>query len=136
MTNMIKYTTDAVFIWSSASALFLMGCNAAHRPPFQKKIKSKEELENIVKEEAEKLKLDSSKIDINYGSTKFSATKVGDRYKLSLKKGGFLATRKLVRHELYHMLKDCDKEDGITEINYQFIAEPRALIYGAFGIKL
>ena len=37
--------------------------------------------------------------------------------------------------DLYHILKDCDNGDP-TFFRYNFIAEPRAILYGNFGIKL
>lgn len=116
------------------TSLFLMGCNIAHLPPFQKKITSRAELERVVKEEAEKLGLDSSKIDLKYDEQRFSSEKVGDRYNLHLQRGNFLATKKIVKHELCHIKEDCDKP--ITEFYYNFIAEPRATLYGTFGIKI
>lgn len=115
--------------------LAVMAFNITNIPPFQKKITSKAELGRIVKEEAEKLGLDISKIDIKHKKYGFSAIKEGERYTVNLRGLDYLATRKLIKHELCHVLEDCDKEDT-DKMYYTFIAEPRASLYATFGIKI
>ena len=107
--------------------------------PFSKKIKSQEELEDIVEEEAGKLGLDSTKIKAVYEgggwTPRCRATEEG--YDLEMKGDSFLSTRKNVRHELYHIFKgDADSNRSMLSFSYFFVWEPRAVLYGSFGIKL
>jgi hypothetical protein len=98
------------------------------------KIESQKQLEKAVKEEALKLNLDTSKIEARYNAKHTAASKEGEEYILGMT--GVNATRKNVKHELYHILKDLDKEDKHDFMHYFFIQEPRASIYGTFGLKL
>jgi len=101
-----------------------------------KKINSQEELDSIVEKEAKKLDLDTNKIRAKYIPYKYGRSptkKVCDKYHLYAREG---ITNSVIgiRHELYHILKDCDRKK--TWPYYFFIAEPRAMIYSCFGIKL
>jgi len=101
---------------------------------FHKKIESQEQLDLIVDEEARKLGLDPLKIDTKYNGETDGSRKNGERYDLHLK-GDSFSTRSTVRHELYHILRDCDRGDPKL-LNYLFVAEPRAKLYELTGIKL
>jgi hypothetical protein len=103
---------------------------------FHEKIKSQKELEIVVKEEAEKLGLGNYKIKIIYDDKETSMRKKEGKYELGVTKT--LATRKNVKHELYHLLKDVDGEKNSHPdfVRYFFIQEPRATLYGIFGIKI
>lgn len=94
------------------------------------RIRSQAELERAVKEEAEALGLDPSKIDANYGAPASGADKVGERYVLSLK-SGFFGRRSSVAHELYHIRRgDCERPDGnVSGWYYFFVAEPACTFY-------
>ena len=101
---------------------------------FNKKIQSQEELDKIVDEEARKLGLDPDKIDAKYFGQTTGAEKVGERYELHLGKE-LLKTRNSVRHELYHIKRDCDR--GKPPLwKYLFVAEPRAELYATLGWRL
>ena len=99
------------------------------------KIRSQEELEKVVDEEATKLGLDSSKIDAKYNEERSKAKKNGERYDLHLEGNWSSSTRATVRHELYHILKE-DFGERTTLLKYLFMNEPSALIYGSFKVKL
>ena len=105
---------------------------------FRKKIKSQEELTHIVDIEARKLDLDPSKIDVKYNVSKddYGIEKCG-RYELHIK-GDWNSNVAAVRHELYHILKDCDKLAGrkVPFFYYWFVAEPRATLYEWFSLRL
>lgn len=104
---------------------------------FNKKIKSQEELEKIVKEESKKLKLDHIKINVIYEPKKRrdnNIRKNGDEYELHIK-NNFLSTRASVRHEVYHIKKgDCNRKYDI--LYNLFVEESRAQLYATFGIKI
>jgi len=112
---------------------------------FHKRIESPEELEEIVEEEARKLGLDPSLIDARFNEEKvMGSRKNGERYEMYLIKD-FMATRPTVRHELYHIYRDCQRWEGCDISNpkhfnfllhYLFIAEPRAKLYATTGIRL
>lgn len=100
---------------------------------FRKRIQSQEELDAIVDEEARKLNLDPAKIDAKYNGETDCARKNGERYDLHLE-GDWNSTRQTVKHELYHILKDCDRPN--SALRYLFIEEPRATLYGCFNIRI
>ena len=106
-----------------------------------KRIRSQEELEQIVSEEATKLGLDFTKIDTKYNGEVNGSKKNGERYDLHLE-GNWLSTKATVRHELYHIAKGhCDdrlriKNGFLNELDYWLRREPQASLYGSFGIKL
>lgn len=106
---------------------------------FRKKIESMEELEKIVDVEARKLGLNPSSIDVEYATPgNGEVRKIGDKYKIWMEKGRF-NTPQIVQHELYHIKRgDCDKYAGRQGSFFAsvFIIEPRAILYGCFGIKL
>lgn len=114
-----------------------------HHYPKNQRIKTQEELEKVVKEEAEKLNIDFNKIKVNFYGENMNLFISGGTY--AQKKGNFYelhfdgensVTIRVVRHELYHVFKkDCDR-DKKSLIYYLFVAEPRASLYGVFGIKL
>ena len=99
--------------------------------PFRRKIETQQELDLIVEEEAIKLGLDPTKIDAFLNADRNSASKTEDRYALTLK-AGRTATRNTVRHELCHILEDCDSHTNF--LYYLVIAEPRANLYATLGI--
>ena len=98
-----------------------------------KKIVSQEELEAIVAEEAEKLGLNPSEIDARYEVGWTGAYNEGDRSILGV--SGRYRTRAVVRHELYHIKKDCDSNDD-SEMHLLLYQQPRASIYGLLRIRL
>ena len=112
----------------------LLGCQIFCGWPFRKKIESRKELETVLQEEAEKLGLDLSSIDLDYSKKNIGCKKNGERYTLYLE-DSWLFTRNVIKHEFYHILKDCDKGNP-TLFRYLFLAEPRATLYGLFGIRL
>ncbi len=102
------------------------------------RIKSKDELDKVVSEEAEKLGLDGNKIKTRfldladgYFLGYISGNKDGD-IELSMPRK-FGCTRSTVKHELVHVANK-DYEHGI--FHYLFIGEPKATLYGTFGIKV
>ena len=105
---------------------------------FSQKIRTQKELVSIVDEEAKRLGIDKSIISTLHDKLEWCS---GKRYDGSygLHIGGFLAKRSVVRHELYHIFKgDCDEDHNgdYNGLRYQFIKEPRAILYETFGIRL
>jgi hypothetical protein len=104
--------------------------------PFNKKVKSQAQLEKVVRERAQKLGLNPNNIDVKYswiGET--YADKRGERDILSL--GNGLGCKiNSVDHELCHIKnRDCDREES-KDWYYYFVAEPRAVLYEVFGLKV
>jgi hypothetical protein len=144
MKDILDYVNEGMKLLALGMSVpvgLLLSSYILNQPAFQKKIRSKEELEIVLQEEADKLGLDRSKIDIRYNTDSFGSRKVDERYRLDLrdnsllKDGDWFATRRLIKHELWHIKKDCDKGDPKL-LNYYLIAEPRAMIYEAWGLKL
>lgn len=104
--------------------------------PFNKKIKSKEHLERVVRERAPKLGLNPLNIDVKYswmGET--YADKRGERNILSLGHGLGCKINS-VDHELCHIAnRDCDREKE-KDLYYYFVSEPRAVLYQVLGLKV
>jgi|SRR3989338_10901740 len=119
----------------------LLVCQVYDCWPFQRKIESQEELNVVVQEEAEKLGLDSSKIDAIYNGITNGVRKNEERWELQLE-GAWHSTRNAIRHELYHIAKGhCEnrlinKNRLLDVLDYLFREEPQATLYGTFGIKL
>jgi hypothetical protein len=104
--------------------------------PFNVKIKSQEHLEGVIKEEAPKIGLDSSKIYAKYnrmGDT--SVEKRGEGHILFMDEG-IGCTRGSVKHELWHIKKgDCERKKD-KGVHYYLVREPRAVLYQVFGWKI
>mgnify|MGYP003972140593 CR=1 FL=1 len=110
---------------------------------FTQKIRSQNELENVVNEEALLLGLDPKKIKCNYneftlfnfnnGCENFVQQKK-NHYQLQVSKSFLDSNRATVRHELYHIKKGDLKNNSM--LKYYFINEPRAILYGSFKIQL
>jgi len=131
----------APFILFYISSMIVL--STLHEYPKSQRIKSKEELEIVVKEEAEKLGINYDKIKVNfkdYSNSIFTDTDAECCKEDDVDKINFYGwtTRKIVRHELYHILKkDTGKKVTVPSLLYHaLVAEPRAYLYGAFGIKL
>ena len=106
------------------------------------KIKFNQELVEVINEEAIKLGLDTNKIKfataLPYRHDIVSSGKSEDFYYIILDTDGS-RNRGTIRHELYHIYRgDCDKGVSIktSPFYYLFIAEPRAMIYEYFKIKI
>lgn len=114
------------------------------------KIRSQEELDKIVEEEADKLGMDKRTLISKFYSTddKEYSDILGARcfiedfdfeehiipMKVVEIKEGWGARRHTVRHELYHLLKHLPRKRGL--LKYLFYEEPTATIYAITGIKL
>jgi len=146
--NLLDYLTEGLK-WSGIvtggyfSLLFASGIFG--KMPWYTRINSQEELEYVVAEECKKLGLNKKEIDVFYD--KYNVNCAGKRDgRLSLNISSFLRpTKHAVRHELCHLVKDCDKFEKFIKDNkrtmkgwlyYLFVAEPRAELYATFGIKL
>lgn len=116
--------------------------------PFDRQIQTQEELEKVVKEEAEKLSIEHNNIECKYdalelqfldSSAMIKKLRNKDRYQLLLEKGRY-ATRKIVRHELYHLakkhLEHRPKNIVFEHLDYLCRREIQATLYGTFGIKI
>jgi len=135
--------------WSTLAGIgYILSLMALAYPsysPFQKSINSLKELESVVTEEANKLKLDPKKIRIIEERDACWINSCKEGYELSIEVGSRACTRKTVRHELYHAYRDAaslKKFEGASllrstlNFQYLFVAEPRAILYGTFGIKI
>jgi len=115
--------------------------------PFSKEINTQEALENVVQEEALKLGINSNIVQVEFDhegqlenyETSGAAFKNGDHYKILLEPRR-TTTRKMIRHELYHIAKGhCDhhfKNPVFDHLDYLFRKEVQATLYGSFGIKI
>jgi len=114
----------------------LFACQFSMTTTFQKKIESKKELEEKVKERAKKIGVDSSKIDVIYPSDSTYVTQDKDgRFKMNFWEEGIFNTIGGIDHGLTHIKKD-RKDVSWNFFRYWFLEEPRATLYGTFGIKL
>lgn len=114
----------------------LLGCELHTFVPFQKKIESKKELEKVVREEAEKLKLREEEIPkVFYPSDSTYVTKNEEGFEMHFYEEGISCTRKMIKHELMHIKKD-NKDVRYNFFRHWFIEEPRATLYGTFNFKL
>lgn len=104
-----------------------------------KPLSSKEELESVVREEADKLNLHVPNV-ICFNSDAFEPGSRGTYAKkypngdteISIEKG---RGRKAVMHELYHLKKgDCEPR-VFRHLYYLFVAEPRAIFYANYGYR-
>ncbi|MCH7568849.1 MAG: hypothetical protein IIA87_05505 [Nanoarchaeota archaeon] len=101
---------------------------------FSKKIHNQNELDNVVDEEASKLGMDRPVKGILYLGHGGIAVKNEDgTYQIEI--GVESARRSDVRHELYHVHRE-DFDRPLSNFRYWFVAEPRAIAYQAFGLKL
>jgi hypothetical protein len=118
---------------------------------FSEKISSAERLDEIIKEESEKLRISvkvKGKLHDKYaanttylGEDIVSAlmARINNEPYMVLNAGGFAAKRAIVKHELYHI--KCDHRRGNPEdntdsfFNYVFKEEPQAVLY-SLGIKI
>src|SRR4030042_2554855 len=101
----------------------LLICQMYDNWPFHKKTESKKELETVVKEECEKLRINPTEIDIVYNKkASVKMKKNGNRWELHVEEG-WQSTRNTVRHELYHYLKDVPRANDYGKINtlYYFL---------------
>ena len=111
---------------------------------FGKEIRSKEELITIINKEAKKLELNPEKIKltsaVSMGKEITGILKHNDIYYLFLDVPPIKAGT--IKHELYHIYTgDADKiEKKNIRPNrtayYWLVAEPRAMLYATFGVKI
>jgi len=112
---------------------------------FSEKINSQERLEEVIKEEAEKLGISRLKIngglepedktDKDYRAVCYQNTNTGN-YEIVLYTNKLGNTRDGVSHELYHIARGItDVSSDDSKINI-FFEEAQAMIYAATGIKL
>lgn len=114
--------------------------------PFSEKIKDKEHLDNMIKEEAQKLKIDKPiKAELVEHDCGSSGPREG--YK-QVTLGGSVATRIGVKHELMHLdrkhsdymenpnvISGLKRADFWEALRYVLIDEPQAILYSIIGIK-
>lgn len=115
---------------------------------FSEKIKSQNDLDRIVREEAEKL--DGTKqLSARQLSARFYDTGMAEVIKMgvggnsmfyTINLGGFGANRSIARHELYHIHKGhfgypWGRSRLLRTLHYLFRAEPQAIAY-QFKLKL
>ncbi len=117
-----------------------------------REVTSLTELERITLEESEKLSLKVvPQVNVGDGNDAFAApAQEGNDWKDTIHLGGISRKRNLVRHELFHLkrleenllLKKLftSRDDPLHYLNrkiqYFFIEEPLAFMYGTFGIKI
>ncbi len=144
-SKILEYSAEGIK-WLVEGGLTYIGalimCQIYDGYPFQRRIQSPKELEEVLKQECSKLEIDPTQIDpVYYGlGSRMHHNKDSDRWELHLD-GNSSSTRKTVRHELYHYHRDVPKwrerkNKALRLIHYLLIAEPRATLYGTFGIKL
>lgn len=107
-----------------------------HDRKFGEPIDDFESLEKVVDEESKKLGLDSEDIEFVESVYNCWVASAGNskRFALHYDLASPCSTRQTVKHELYHMLKDEGRNSNF--FSRWFLTEPRAYLYGSFGIKL
>ncbi|MBI2632350.1 hypothetical protein HYW75_05075 [Candidatus Pacearchaeota archaeon] len=138
--EILNYMVGGFFLLSFSFVSYFIGLNACQylgRILYPSRIVSYRELEDIVAFEALKLGINPKNIDVKLNENEITGVKkTKGRYDMSFR--NIPKDISVIRHELYHVLKDCDKfEDRkIDYLYFLFIAEPRATLYGTFGIKI
>lgn len=142
-------TTYGGIVLGSYATVFcgLSVANAAGR-----EITSPKELEAITAEESKALGFtESPRLEVREGNRAFAeSAQESNSWKDTIALGGISRKRKLVRHELFH-LKRLEENHHLKKLftsgegalsatqrklQYFFIEEPLALMYGTFGIKM
>ena len=110
---------------------------------FHPRIRSQEELEEIISQEALKLDLDPGLIKCKFGTEESYAVSREILYEIDIQ-DNWMATRSLVKHELKHIKSgDCNKYEPntvyskiVSWLDHWLIEEPRVRLYQHFGIDV
>ena len=141
--DLLSYTVSGVLGYAVALTAAGVVQDLSSEP-----ITSQEHLEEVVREEAAKLGLDSRLIVPTFYAqgSKIRASRASSRYYMEFEgrqfsfhdldlKAGFGGRRNTVRHELYHIAKHVDAtRRGV--VKYFFYEEPTAILYALLGIQL
>jgi hypothetical protein len=131
MKDYIMYGLSGLALATGTYVPMFMALSLIHS--FGEKIDSQSKLEKLTKEEFE----NSNKADLSiipkYGAKRNESDFVDGNYHLFVGKGN-LATRAWVRHEACHIRNEDLKHH--STLRYFLLEEPRALLYGAFKIKV
>ena len=95
------------------------------------KIKSQQELERVVEEEAEKRGMDAEKISVVFSNDPYDAgCDSGEDGESTIYLGSTFASRRMVKHELTHLYFDDPSYDRglVYELKYFLFYEPRAIL--------
>ena len=131
----LKEIMDYAEIGMRNFLLFEAGVILAHK--LSGGIKSQEDLDRMILEETQVLGMDASEIVGNYPARVTQVWKDGDKYRLDISTDFISSNRAGVRHELYHVFKgDVDRYTNFPCLDYFLKQEPRAILYGAFKLKL
>lgn len=152
MDDIMNYMNDVAYYMGIEISTLVLGVPFAYLSFLHgldklfpgKKLKSKEEVTESVREESKKLGLESEDIDIHFPSPNYSDDfiRIYEGKKAELFLSGPTTKSSLVRHELYHLKRVRDghiKLDSLSSslrLDYLLEEEPRAVLYGAFGYKL
>ena len=116
----------------------LFSCQIYNDLPFHEGGRLEEDILKIMEEEKTRAGLDSSVIKIRdncvdeNGETD-GVKRNGEIYEFYVS-GRWKVTRNAIRHEMYHIKKDCNRKKNW--FIYFFFEEFRATVYGTFGIKI
>jgi hypothetical protein len=139
MNEILHYIQESVGWLCIGGALHMgsLGIPKLILAPFSQRILSQQNLDEVVFEESMKLGLNNKNIKGVFTQENDCAVRSGNQYFIELNNSYFHSRRSTVRHELYHILKDSNRKKKLPRlIDYLFIAEPRATLYGTFGIRL
>lgn len=129
----IMYSIGGIAMSYPIIAAGLSGLQIFDSTRFQDRIRSEEELIQIVIEESTKLGIDHENLDVYQQG--HQSGRDNSRYYIAIDINRNYFTRNGVRHELAHIANgDVDKD--FSYLRYFLIEEPRATIYGTLGIRL
>ena len=142
-TELLEYAQAAVgWLVKGGAAYFaaLLGAQAFIKGSlFRERIRDQLGLELVVAQEAIRLGMDPLSVRANLSN--YNTSHIGRKWGLKAElhiSAGFGASRGRVRHELYHKLRDFNRKEPLSTLDprHLFLEEPRATIYGCFGIRL
>ena len=107
----------------------------------ENRIKSQEQLNQVVEERAARLGMDADTLNIVFVSPEENKGNLACTFNHI--EDGIFATEKHIDHELYHTYREHTNLEGKTwgvsnssEWGYWFIREPQAILYSLTGLKL
>lgn len=104
-----------------------------------KRLKSRDELDELVVKESEKLGLDPEKICVSIRDRNHSynngLVRIFNDSSAEIEVNGPCANANTVRHELFHLKRVINDGKNPSLLSYLFNEEPRAVLYGAFGVE-
>ncbi len=132
-----EYLPQALFLGAGAVSAYALALGGLSHLSgvFSEKITSQEQLEKVVREEADKLGVDIEEAVLREDGSG-CARSSEDGFRIAIDKES--ANRSVVRHEVYHAFKKHPKKPGqrTSFAKYLFVQEPQAVAYQVLGLRL